>query len=144
MKKLLSMLLALLSCFAPCVALADTSFDGSVVSGGAVSVRAPFGGVVSSVSVQAGDRVEVGDVVAEVETIKVYAPEAGTVAGLFVQTGDNAETVAARYGASLPTASIPSPPTSRRPTTTAPTNTSTSAKRSTSPVPRTATTPPLA
>ncbi len=101
MKKLLSMLLALLSCFAPCVALADTSFDGSVVSGGAVSVRAPFGGVVSSVSAQAGDRVEVGDVVAEVETTKVYAPEAGTVAGLFVQTGDNAETVAARYGAAL-------------------------------------------
>ena len=39
MKKLLSLLLALLCCLAPCAALADVSFDGSVVSGGAVSVR---------------------------------------------------------------------------------------------------------
>ena len=101
MKKLLSLLLALLCCLAPCAALADVSFDGSVVSGGAASVRAPFGGVVSTVSVQAGDRVEVGDVIAEVETTKVYASTAGTVTGLFVQPGDNAETVAARYGAAL-------------------------------------------
>ena len=101
MKKLLSLLLALLCCLTPCAALADVSFDGSVVSGGATSVRAPFGGVVTSVSVQAGDRVEAGDAVAEVETTKVYAPEAGTVTGLFVQPGDNAETVAARYGAAL-------------------------------------------
>ena len=101
MKKLLSLLLALLCCLTPCAALADVSFDGSVVSGGATSVRAPFGGVVASVSVQAGDRVEAGDAVAEVETTKVYAPEAGTVTGLFVQPGDNAETVAARYGAAL-------------------------------------------
>ena len=101
MKKLLSLLLALLCCLTPCAALADVSFDGSVVSGGATSVRAPFGGVVTSVSVQAGDRVEAGDAVAEVETTKVYASEAGTVTGLFVQPGDNAETVAARYGAAL-------------------------------------------
>ena len=101
MKKLLSLLLALLCCLTPCAALADVSFDGSVVSGGVTSVRAPFGGVVTSVSVQAGDRVEAGDAVAEVETTKVYAPEAGTVTGLFVQPGDNAETVAARYGAAL-------------------------------------------
>ena len=101
MKKLLSLLLALLCCLTPCAALADVSFDGSVVSGGVTSVRAPFGGVVASVSVQAGDRVEAGDAVAEVETTKVYAPEAGTVTGLFVQPGDNAETVAARYGAAL-------------------------------------------
>ena len=101
MKKLLSLLLALLCCLTPCAALADVSFDGSVVSGGATSVRAPFGGVVTSVSVQAGDRVEAGDAVAEVETTTVYAPEAGTVTGLFVQPGDNAETVAARYGAAL-------------------------------------------
>ena len=65
MKKLLSLLLSLLCCLAPGIALADVSFDGGVVSGGAVSVRAPFGGVVSTVSVQAGDRVEAGDVVAE-------------------------------------------------------------------------------
>lgn len=101
MKKLLSLLLALLCCLTPCAALADVSFDGSVVSGGVTSVRAPFGGVVASVSVQAGDRVEAGDAVAEVETTKVYASTDGTVTGLFVQPGDNAETVAARYGAAL-------------------------------------------
>ena len=100
MKKLLSLLLAIFCGLAP-AALADVSFDGSVVSSGAASVRAPFGGVVTTVSVQAGDRVEAGDVVAEVETTKVYAPEDGVVTGLFIQPGDNAETVAARYGAAL-------------------------------------------
>ena len=101
MKKLLTLLLTLLLCLAPTVALADTSFDGSVVSTGASAVTAPFGGVVASLSVQAGDRVEVGDVVATIETTKVYASTSGTVTGLFIQTGDNVENVSTRYGAAL-------------------------------------------
>ena len=101
MKKLLTLLLTLLLCLAPSVALADTSFDGSVVSTGASAITAPFGGVVASLSVQAGDRVEVGDVVATIETTKVYASTSGTVTGLFIQTGDNVENVSTRYGAAL-------------------------------------------
>ncbi len=101
MKKLLSLLLALLFCLAPGLTLAETSFDGSVVSSGATSVSAPLGGVVASLFVQAGDRVKAGQVVAEIETTKVYASEGGTVTGLFIQTGDNVESVSARYGAAL-------------------------------------------
>lgn len=102
MKKRIAPLLALLVCLTSFGgALAEISFDGSVVSRGAEIVRAPFGGTLSAVFVRAGERIEAGDVVAEVETTKVYAPADGTVSGLFIQTGDSAESAAARYGAAL-------------------------------------------
>ena len=77
-------------------ALAETTFDGTVVSGESVSVTAPFGGTVSSFRLRAGDELAVGDVVAEVATTKVYAPEDGVISGLFGQAGDTVEDVAAR------------------------------------------------
>ena len=101
MKKLLALTLAALYCAVPSIALADTSFDGSVVCAQEVGVTAPFGGVIGSMSLRAGDRIEAGDVVATIETTKVYAPDDGTVTGLFAQPGDNVETVSARYGAAL-------------------------------------------
>ena len=82
-------------------ALAETTFDGTVVSGESVSVTAPFGGTVSSFRLRAGDELAVGDVVAEVATTKVYAPEDGVISGLFGQAGDTVEDVATRMGAVL-------------------------------------------
>lgn len=82
-------------------ALAETTFDGIVVSGESVSVTAPFGGTVSSFRLRAGDELAVGDVVAEVATTKVYAPEDGVISGLFGQAGDTVEDVATRMGAVL-------------------------------------------
>jgi len=78
---------------------AEMIFEGSVTSGGTVSVRAPFGGMVASLNLQAGDRVEKGDVIASMATTRVYAACEGTVSGVFGQEGDSVESVSQRYGA---------------------------------------------
>ena len=83
----------------PLIALAETTFDGTVVAGDAVSVTAPFGGTVSSFSLRAGGLISVGDTVAAIGTTKVYAPGDGTVAGVFAQAGDAVESVNSRWGA---------------------------------------------
>ncbi|MBN1777702.1 MAG: HlyD family efflux transporter periplasmic adaptor subunit [Clostridiales bacterium] len=85
----------------PSLALAGISFEGTVVSKDSIAVMAPFGGVVSSVSVQAGDIVDTGDALADVMTAKVYATTAGEITGVFGQAGDYVDNVADRYGAVL-------------------------------------------
>lgn len=97
MKRILAIMLALM--FLPVLALAETTFDGKVVAGDAVSVTAPFGGTVSNFRLRAGSRISVGDAVATINTTKVYAPADGTIAGVFAQTGDAVEAVKARWGA---------------------------------------------
>ena len=69
MKKILAMMLALL--MLPTLVLAETTFDGKVVAGDAVSVTAPFGGTVSNFRLRAGSRINVGDAVATINTTKV-------------------------------------------------------------------------
>ena len=103
MKKILSVLfaLALLSGALTGPALAETTFDGTVVSGEAVSVTAPFGGTVSSFKLREGDQINVGDVIAQVETTKVYASTDGVVTGVFGQAGDSVSDVVSRVGAVL-------------------------------------------
>jgi multidrug resistance efflux pump len=101
-KGFLSVLAVLTAClFLPGFAFASASFDGTVVSKNAIAITAPFGGVVASVSVQEGDYVNVGDVLAEVETTKVYSPTDGTITGLFAQVGDSVANVVTRYGAAI-------------------------------------------
>ena len=97
MKKALLVLLLVLLC--PALALAATTFEGTVVSGEVVSVTAPFGGTVSNFSLRAGGRIDFGDVVATIATNKVYASADGTIAGVFAQAGDSVENVQSRYGA---------------------------------------------
>ena len=97
MKKILAMMLALL--MLPTLVLAETTFDGKVVAGDAVSVTAPFGGTVSNFRLRAGSRINVGDAVATINTTKVYAPADGTIAGVFAQTGDSVDDVKNRWGA---------------------------------------------
>lgn len=97
MKKLLSILLAL--ALLPTLALAETTFDGKVVAGDAVSVTAPFGGTVASFSLRAGSKIALGDAVATLDTTKVYASQPGTIAGVFAQEGDAVENVTSRWGA---------------------------------------------
>ena len=98
--KLLSLLAAGLL-LAPLSARAEITFDGTVVAGDAVSVAAPFGGMVSDVAVKAGSEIALGDAICTIETTKVYAPTSGTVCGLFGQPGDAVDTVTQRYGAVL-------------------------------------------
>lgn len=91
-----ALLLALLA-----TASAQTVFEGSVVSGESAFVAAAFGGMVESLSVSAGDRVQQGQKVGKLATTKVYAPCDGTVSGVFGQEGDATEGVTERYGAVL-------------------------------------------
>ena len=97
-KKLLSILL-LLALLLPVAAQASTTFDGTVVAGDAVSITAPFGGTINSFRLRAGSRIQLGDVVAEIQTTKVYASADGVIAGVFAQEGDGVDNVVSRYGA---------------------------------------------
>lgn len=97
MKKILAFVMTMLL-LSTC-ALAETTFDGKVVAGDAVSVTAPFGGTVSNFRLRAGSRISVGDAVATINTTKVYAPADGTIAGVFAQTGDAVTDVKNRWGA---------------------------------------------
>ena len=78
---------------------AEMIFEGSVTAGETATVTAPFGGMVDKLHVQAGDRIEVGDLIADMATARVYAPCEGTVSGVFGQEGESIECVTARYGA---------------------------------------------
>lgn len=90
-----------LAMFTSAAATAELALDGSVVSGGSESVRAPFGGIVEEVRLRPGDLVNVGDPVASIVTSKVYAPQDGIVGNVCAQEGDSAEGIIKRYGAVL-------------------------------------------
>ena len=92
---------AILAMFTSAAATAELALDGSVVSGGAQSVRAPFGGVVEEVRLRPGDLISVGETVASIVTTKVYAPQDGIVGSVCAQEGDSAEGIIKRYGAVL-------------------------------------------
>lgn len=105
MKRLRCVLAALLALVlplgAPGALAAEMFFEGKVTGGDAVSVLAPFGGIVEEMAVRAGDRIEQGDLIAKLATTREFAPVEGTVAGVFGQPGDNTESVSERYGAVL-------------------------------------------
>lgn len=100
-KRLLAIFLAALLCLSAGAALAETTFEGTVVAGSTLSVNAPFGGAIDAFSLRAGDVIQKGDLVAALETTKVYAPSDGTVTAVFMKPGDSLEDVAALYGAPL-------------------------------------------
>ncbi|MBQ4090554.1 MAG: HlyD family efflux transporter periplasmic adaptor subunit [Clostridia bacterium] len=86
-------------CLIGATACAEMIFEGSVVCPEAVPVVSPFGAMVDSLSVSAGERIEKGAHVASMDTVKVYAPCEGTVAGVFGTEGDSIEGITERYGA---------------------------------------------
>lgn len=75
----------------PWGALAQETFDGSVVAGETVAVTAPFGGTVEELEIQEGQLLAEGDAVVTLSTTKVWATQDGTVNGVFAQEGDSAE-----------------------------------------------------
>ena len=97
MKYALALVLAALVWALP--AGAEMIFEGTVTSGDTAAAVAPYGGMVDSLNVQAGDRVEKGDVIATMATNRVYASCEGTVSGVFGVEGDSVEGVSGRYGA---------------------------------------------
>ena len=84
-------------------ALADSDydFDAKVVCVQPEYVTAAIGGTVASVPVLAGQLVNAGDALAELNTEKVYALADGTVTGVFCEPGDSVSDVTDRYGALL-------------------------------------------
>ena len=80
-------------------ALAQATFDGSVVSKETVAISAPFGGLVDKITLRKGDVLHVGDPVATIATTKVYAPADGVVSGVFAREGDDTEGITTRDGA---------------------------------------------
>jgi len=77
------------------------TLSGTVVPASTDPVYAPIGGTVESVAVQAGQKVQAGDILYTLKTTKVYADKNGTVTGIFGKPGDDAESVANEYGAVL-------------------------------------------
>ena len=94
-----ALLTAALIALSGAAALAELSFAGHVVAETTDTVNAPFGGLVDSVDVRAGDTVGIGDPVATLETTKVYATADGVVGGVFAEPGDDTEGIVERYGA---------------------------------------------
>lgn len=79
-------------------ALAQATFQGTVVSGKTLPVSAPFGGLIDEIDLRKGDPIHVGDVVASLKTTMVYAEMDGTVSGVFAREGDQTEGITERYG----------------------------------------------
>ena len=79
-------------------ALAQVTFNGKVISREAVTVNAPFGGLIDKLPLRKGDPVRVGDPVATIRTTKVYAQMDGIVSGIFASEGDKTEDITERYG----------------------------------------------
>ena len=78
----------LLLCLMPAMALAQTSFEGTVAAGETIAVAAPFGGTLTRVAAVAGQQVAAEETLATVDTQKSLAPMDGTVRGVFAATGD--------------------------------------------------------
>lgn len=100
MKKYLAAVLALALALSAPLALAEgTEFSGALQFDKTVTVCAPYAGRVQDFSLRAGDRVQAGDTLFTLDTLKIFAPCDGTVEGLFVKAGDNADAALSRYGA---------------------------------------------
>ncbi len=97
-KLLTAALAALLILALGAPALAQVTFQGTVISRETITVSAPFGGLVDEISLRKGDKIRVGDPVATIKTTKVYAEMDGVVSGIFAKEGDQTEGITERYG----------------------------------------------
>lgn len=95
-KKLLA-LLATVMILLPTFAFASEEFDGNVVEGNTVTVTAPYGGTVKSISLREGSLIHVSDEIATMQTTQVLAPEDGTVRGIFSEVGDTLSSTTVLY-----------------------------------------------
>ena len=98
-KKRICGLLVALALLAGVPALAQVTFQGTVVSSKTITVNAPFGGIVDEITLRKGDPIQLGGPVATIRTTKVFAEMDGTVSGIFAREGDQTEGITERYGA---------------------------------------------
>ena len=66
-------LIVALALLAGVPALAQISFQGTVVSSKTIAVNAPFGGIVDEIDLRKGDPIQVGGPVATIRPTKVFA-----------------------------------------------------------------------
>ncbi len=97
-KRMAVVLAALLMLALGAPALAQVTFQGTVISRETKAVIAPFGGLIDDIALRKGDVVHVGDAVATIRTTKVYAEMDGIVSGIFAKEGDQTEGITERYG----------------------------------------------
>ena len=97
-KRIACALIALLALALGAPALAQVTFQGTVISRETKAVIAPFGGLVDELPLRKGDVIRVGDAVATIRTTKVYAEMDGVVSGIFAKEGDQTEGITERYG----------------------------------------------
>ena len=95
-RRWIGIILALL--LIPVSALASESYYGTVVCDGAVTVNAPFGGILGDLTLRKGDLIRTGDLIGTISTARVCSPVAGTVSAVFGTAGDNVEDVKAWRG----------------------------------------------
>ena len=98
LKRRIGALAVALALLAGVPALAQVTFQGTVVSSKTLTVSAPFGGLVDEIDLRKGDPIHVGDAVATLKTTMVYAEMDGTVSGVFAREGDQTEGITERYG----------------------------------------------
>lgn len=98
MKKLLAILLVVL--VLPASVLAEETVTANAVakSDTVYQIIAPYSGVLKPFDWETGDVIGAGELLMEMETIKLYAPADGTVRALFAQPGDQAADVLSQYG----------------------------------------------
>ena len=98
MKKLLAILLVVL--MLPASVLAEETVTANAVakSDTVYQIIAPYSGVLKPFDWETGDVIGAGELLMEMETIKLCAPADGTVRALFAQPGDQAADVLSQYG----------------------------------------------
>ena len=98
MKKIIWLLIAVLTVTLAAGALGEMSFEGVIVSEETETVTAPFGGIVEKITVREGSLIHTGETLAQLSTTRVFSPLAGTVAAVFAEEGDSLEAVSEQYG----------------------------------------------
>jgi len=106
MKKIiraLACVLALTLLAAPAALAKDgqISMNGSLQPADVRVITAPMTGSVLSCEARTGEKLEEGEALIVIDTVRIYAPCSGTVKGLRVKEGDSVSAVAALYGAAM-------------------------------------------
>lgn len=98
MKKLLAILLSML--LLPAAAMADETVTANAMAESASvhQIIAPYSGVLKPFDWTTGDVIGEGEVLLEMDTIKLCAPADGAVRALFAEPGDQAANVLSQYG----------------------------------------------
>ena len=99
MKRFVTLLLALLLLCPAALAQSELILPASVTIRETLALKAPASGELAPFSLREGDVVNAGDMLFEIEPVKVYADIAGTVGIVHAAAGDSADAICERYGA---------------------------------------------